>query len=422
MKNQKINQLYKQNYIIDEQQPIKFNNPFFIQTEQQLLNAIYKNMLSGKPLFQGAPATAPVAPIAPATAPIAPVAPVAPLAPDTKDKMAGDSSINPRADYYQRMVYEPVGDRRLYPGGDAEVSYEQLDDDRHMVTYDAEKNIIHVAHRGTEITSIWDIVIDLAATARMGTGKLNDRIDFNTINNPLTELEEKEIDYHIEYIDKVLTTILKDHPNATLDLSGHSKGGMNAQMVLAYLENYINDRPPKYNMKNTRVYTYNSAPWEWEAETNHPNIYPRRVRGDSVSMIWGAGHPNLKTITHTGDGKQISMLDAHSSDNFFNQDFSKVKSLKEGTMESKKLEALRVRDGLEEILKKIFSNFQTRTTKISREEYLKYIQAQINLYKSQLQLTKIYDNSRDRQKKIKNYESRIKLHQKDYDDMKKEII
>ena len=139
-------------------------------------------------------------------------------------------------------------------------------------------------------------------------------------------------------------------------------------------------------------------------------------------MIWGAGHPNLKTITHTGDGKQISMLDAHSSDNFFNQDFSKVKSLKEGTMESKKLEALRVRDGLEEILKKIFFNLSSRDWMIPREEYLKYIQAQINLYKSQLQLTKIYDNSRDRQKKIKNYESRIKLHQKDYDDMKKEII
>ena len=413
MKNKKINQLYKQNYIIDEQQPLKFNNPFFVQSEQQLLNKIYKNMLSGNPLFQ-AP-IAPIAPIAP-TAPIAPVAPAAPVAPDTKDKMA-DDSINPRADYYQQMVYEPPGERRLYPDGDGEVSYEELDDDRHMVTYDKETNTIHVAHRGTEITSIIDIVIDLVATARIGTGNLNDRIDFNVVNNPLTEIEEQEIDYHIKYIDKVLTTILKEHPNATLDLSGHSKGGMNAQMVLAYLENYINDRPPKYEMKNTRVYTYNSAPWEWQGEKKHPNIYPRRVRGDPVSMIWGAGHPNLKTITHTHDGKEISIIDAHGSDNFLNQDFSKIKSLKEGSYESKKIEALKIRDGLDEILGKIFHNFHTRTSKISREEYLKYIQAQINLYKSQLQITKIYDNSEGKQARIKNLESTIRLHQQDYDDM-----
>ena len=138
-----------------------------------------------------------------------------------------------------------------------------------------------------------------------------------------------------------------------------------------------------------------------------------------MSLIWGAGHPNLKTITHTHDGKEISIMDAHGSDNFFNQDFRKIKSLKEGSYESKKFEAMKIREGLDEILKKIYQNFQTRTTDIPREEYLKYIQAQINLYKSQLQLTKIYDNSPNKQMKIKYYQSNIKITQKEYDDMKK---
>ena len=201
---------------------------------------------------------------------------------------------------------------------------------------------------------------------------------------------------------------MKDHPNATLDLSGHSKGGMNAQMVLAYLENYINDRPPMYEMKNTRVYTYNSAPWEWQGEQNHPNIYPRRVRGDPVSMIWGAAHPNLKTITHTHDGKKISIVDAHGSENFYNQDLSKITSLKESTTDAKKLEAIQIRDNLNMVVEDFQKEYDSSKATMSPERQLQFRQAQINLYKSQVQLIKLYDNSPNKQQKIDEYELLIK--------------
>lgn len=235
---------------------------------------------------------------------------------EEKEEEVEDPSISKESDYYQNEVYKERDNRRPYPNDEID---KELSDRRHLIAVDNSDRTVYVAHRGT--ADLLDAIIDLTAISRSGTGRLKDRVDFNNIQF-LAKPEKMEMSYHIDLMKK----IIKKYPDYKFELSGHSKGGLNAQMILAFLENKIPGLPYKGKKLNKKVYTYNSAPYEWEGESSHPDMYPRRTEYDPISAPFGRFHPNLKTIRYTTEGREIGFRNAHDSNNFLNIDFSKIKS------------------------------------------------------------------------------------------------
>ena len=329
--NRDIRKLYERNYNTPTTDPMrKWTSPFYIPSEQSLLKSILAKKLNR-------PTTSFIIPTRFDAGTDDGTDDISSVMTDStdgetddgssiitdessegeeKEEEVEDPSISKESDYYQNEVYKERDNRRAYSNDEID---KQLSDRRHLIAVNNADRTVYVAHRGT--ADLLDAIIDLTAISRSGTGRLKDRVDFNNIQF-LAKPEKMEMTYHIDLMKK----IIKKYPDYKFELSGHSKGGLNAQMILAFLENKIPGLPYKGKKLNKKVYTYNSAPYEWEGESSHPDMYPRRTEYDPVSAPFGRSHPNLKTIRYTTEGREIGFRNAHDSNNFLNIDFSKIKS------------------------------------------------------------------------------------------------
>ena len=325
MYNKKIRKLYEENYTAPVFQSIReFNNPFFIPSEQVLLNKILTNINNGIPLYtkQGIlPTTSATLPTTqPTKTTSSPSNP--PLSSDTdgtndevEDEENLDPSVSDEADYYQNEVYKQPGSR--FPYSYDEIIDRDLGDERHLIAYNKKDDTLHIAHRGTD--SISDVVTDLLAQRffRIGDTK---NIDFEDLSDFSTEKEN--IKYHIGIFEKAIDKYGKD---VKVIFSGHSKGAYDLQTVVNYLENGYKGLERKYTADdiNYKAYLYNGYPFQFEGENTNLKIHPRRIEGDLVSFPYGRNHPNLKTLVLPDT---TSTLQKHNSDNFVNRDMSIVPS------------------------------------------------------------------------------------------------
>ena len=327
MYNKKIRKLYEENYTAPVFQSIReFNNPFFIPSEQVLLNKILTNINNGIPLYtkQGIlPSTSSQLPIQaqPTKTTSPPSNP--PLSSDitdgTNDEVEDEENLDPsvsdEADYYQNEVYKQPGTR--FPYSYDEIIDRDLGDERHLIAYNKKDDTLHIAHRGTD--SISDVVTDLLAQRffRIGDTK---NIDFEDLSDFSTEKEN--IKYHIDIFEKAIDKYGKD---VKVIFSGHSKGAYDLQTVVNYLENGYKGLERKYTADDIdyNAYLYNGYPFQFEGENTNLKIHPRRIEGDLVSFPYGRNHPNLKTLVLPDT---TTTLQKHNSDNFVNRDMSIVPS------------------------------------------------------------------------------------------------
>ena len=317
MYNKKIRKLYEDNYTAPVFQSIRnFNNPFYIATEQQILNEILKNINLGKPIFKSSIASTPAPTPAPTQAPTP--APTVDYDDDFFEEE--DPSVSKESDYYQAEVYEPAGERKPFKDGD--IVDKDLSDTRHLIVYNKKENTVYLSHRGTD--SVLDAVLDITAYARgFYTDKKSEKSGMYELFNPTSDLLSRRNNaYHINLLNSVIDKYGRD---VKLRLSGHSKGGADVQLLIDYLENGIKGVKQRHKNIDYKAYLYNSHAYNFEGENTNKNIHPRRVYGDPVSFAFGREHPNLKTISKTADGKDITFLGSHSSQNFVNQDFNDIK-------------------------------------------------------------------------------------------------
>ena len=351
-----MKKLYEDNYTAPVFQSIRdFNNPFFVETEQVLLNKILTNIKNGVPLFNRPGTiqnTKPPIPILRTTNAPTPSSIIddssetTDIEDEINDPNDKDYSVNEEADYYQSEVYKPPGTR--FPYNYDEVIDNNLGDERHLIAYNKKENTLHIAHRGTD--SISDLITDLLAQRffRLGDTK---NIDFEDLTDFSTEKEN--IKYHIDIFEKAIDKYGK---NVKVIFSGHSKGAYDLQTVLNYLENGYKGIERKYTADDIdyKAYLYNGYPFQFKGENTNMNIHPRRVEGDIVSFPYGREHPNLKTIpfdTLTRDIRNdpatkklnelvpnivtnrivtdSSMLKTHSSSNFIGKEFGFIPSKEE---------------------------------------------------------------------------------------------
>ena len=316
MMNKKIQKLYDENYSTPQLPMRTFRNPFFLPSENQLLFDILnpkskdlKLQTQLQPVIKQALFT----PTQGGNIRSDPFMAGAETDNDLDDDDGFDldtrDSVSMESDYYQNEVYKLPINRIPYDYD--EIIDNELSSDRHLVAYNRKTNTLHISHRGT--ADILDIIADIIITRRDGKGDA-DRLDFSKTQFPLDELEKREITSHTDILENA---IAKFGENVKLVLSGHSKGGLSAQMVLNYLDNNYKGKRSKVNLKQpVRAYVYNSAPYEWKGESNDPRVFPRRVKGDPISYFYGRNHPNLVTISKDRLGKTIPIRSAHSSNNF----------------------------------------------------------------------------------------------------------
>ena len=349
-----MKKLYQDNYIAPVFQSIRdFNNPFFIDSEQVLLNKILTNINNGIPLFnkQEVIRNTPQPAVRTSRTTNAPFSSVpinddndeTELEDEINDPGDRDNSINVEADYYQSEVYKKPGTRVPYNSN--EIIDEELGDTRHLIAYNTKDQTLHISHRGTD--SISDLVTDLLAQRffRLGDTK---NIDFEDLTDFSTEKEN--IKYHIDIFEKAIDKYGK---NVKVIFSGHSKGAYDLQTVVNYLENGYKGIENKHTADDIdyKAYLYNGYPFQFKGENTNMNIHPRRVEGDIVSYPYGREHPNLKTLPFDELTKDIknspvgefiqgvlpeaiskkiintdTMALTHSSSNFVNKDFGYISS------------------------------------------------------------------------------------------------
>ena len=351
-----MKKLYEDNYTAPVFQSIRdFNNPFFVETEQVLLNKILTNIKNGIPLFSTGGAiqnTKPAVPILPTTNAPTPYSIIddtnetTDIEDEINDPIDKDYSVNEEADYYQSEVYKQPGTR--FPFNYDEVIDKDLGDERHLIAYNKKENTLHIAHRGTD--SITDLITDLLAQRffRLGDTK---NIDFEDLTDFSTEKEN--IKYHIDIFEKAIDKYGK---NVKVVFSGHSKGAYDLQLVVNYLENGYKGIERKYTADDIdyKAYLYNGYPFQFKGENTNMNIHPRRVEGDIVSYPYGREHPNLKTLQFDELTKDIknspigefiqgvlpeaiskkiintdTMALTHSSSNFIGKEFGFIPSKEE---------------------------------------------------------------------------------------------
>ena len=362
MYNKKIRKLYEDNYTAPVFQSIRnFNNPFYIATEQQILNEILKNINLGKPIFKSSIASTP------APTPTQAPTPAPTLDYDDDFFEEEDPSISKESDYYQAEVYEPAGERKPFKDGD--IVDKDLSDTRHLIVYNKKENTVYLSHRGTD--SVLDAVLDITAYSRgFYTNKKSEKSGNYELLNPTSDLLTKKNNaYHINLLNSVIDKYGRD---VKLKLSGHSKGGADVQVLIDYLENGIKGVKQKHKNIDYKAYLYNSHAYNFKGINTNENIHPRRVDGDPVSYAFGRDHPNLKTISKTADGKDISFLGSHSSQNFVNQDFKNIKPKSEIELNKIKKDKQEGNEVVKNLLDNV-NNYDDKITDTEKQErFYKY--------------------------------------------------
>ena len=122
----------------------------------------------------------------------------------------------------------------------------------------------------------------------------------------------------VRFLDDVLEQYGE---NVNLNLIGHSKGGGEARMLLAYLKKELpfKARSPAIIPRNIKAYTYNSLHFNWKGKNTDPDLYPVKVRGDPVDVNINNNHPNLRIIKNPNAG----LMEKHSTANFL-KDFRNI--------------------------------------------------------------------------------------------------
>ena len=374
MINNKIRDLVRKNYLTDGAPMRKWDNPFYIPSEQQLLYDILGNEKSNNNNnnvntdinSEGNERT---------------------------DDDFDDPAFSISSNYYQAEVYKSEGDRKAFTGGMIDT---ELSDERHLVAYDRNTNTLSIAMRGTDPSSLLDWLNNFSMVYQSEKRNLEEWLNSNPkakeglelfgipfletmitrglfledeifleaaanmedLDEPTREKQKFNFQYNSEFLDNVLEQYGE---NVNLNLIGHSKGGGEARMLLAYLKNELPFEANKAPIipQNIKAYTYNSLHFNWKGKNTDPDLYPVKVRGDPIDVNIDNNHPNLRIIRNPNAG----VMEKHSTANFL-KDFRKypllgVSSVLSGNMRSK---GQRRKD------RRMLKNFEKRQEALRKEE------------------------------------------------------
>ena len=360
MINKKINNLIRKNYTSNGPPMRRFDNPFYIPSEQRLLYDILNNGGIGnkKTTAYG----------------ISDNNNRGDIDEDGEDgdgdgfdEPITDPSFSISSNYYQSEVYKIEKNRKAF--GTDEINKE-YSDERHLVAYNADTNTLSIAMRGTDPSSLDDWLTNFSMIYRSEKGRLTDWFSSNPkvkeglelFGIPFLEgllggggLIEEELEmieafknldgldeatsvkskYNFEYHKQFLDKVLKFYgPDVRLKLIGHSKGGAEAKMLLAYLKKELPFKSdnPEIIPNNIKAYTYNSLPFNWKSSNTDPDLYPVKTSGDPVAVNINNNHPNLRIIKNNpalpNDRFKPDVYLAHLASNF-NYDYRKYPTLRE---------------------------------------------------------------------------------------------
>tara|TARA_R110000822_G_scaffold24166_4_gene73954 strand:- start:1165 stop:2481 length:1317 start_codon:yes stop_codon:yes gene_type:complete len=345
MINKKIRDLVRRNYLTDGPAMRKWDNPFYIPSEQQLLYDILGNEKKGNEKNTKNNNNV--------------VNVVSVVNSDNYERTDDDDDFDDPAfsissNYYQAEVYKSVEDRKAFTGGIIDT---ELSDERHLVAYNKKTNTLSVAMRGTNPSSLLDWLNNFSMVYQSEKRDLEEWIKGSTkakeglelfgipflnyfvktgllveeqifleaamglekLDEPTKEKEKFNFQYNSEFLDDVLEQYGE---NVNLNLIGHSKGGGEARMLLAYLKKELpfKARSPAIIPRNIKAYTYNSLHFNWKGKNTDPDLYPIKVRGDPIDVNIQNHHPNLRII---GNQKGGTLMEKHSSANFL-KDFRNI--------------------------------------------------------------------------------------------------
>ena len=356
---------------------------------------------------------------------------------DNLDKdVYNNDKVSVESDYYQNEVYKNSVNRKPFEDN---IIDKDNSDSRHLVAIDEDNRKLFITFRGSVDSYDWLENLSTVFNRYGITDKINDRLDFNTQQSSLEETEKNIINREADFIDKVILKYPKDY---SIIIQGHSKGGQTSMMMLAYLENLIKTKLSPHGKRNIKVYTYNSAPFQFEKEFSHKKLFPRRTKYDLASFLMTINeeHKNLITLQENKDKKFTSsmtkdnILYNHDAKNFLHnyyKDELRRINYKPINLNEKIDSYLYINSKL----RKEIENNTPNTTNIedgfelvddpSLLQKIKDTELRKNLYTTQIQISNMIINSKKSskilQKKIKYFKKNLKLTNKRLKELKSEL-